>query len=360
MFASAEVNRAAEFVNADGAIGDGLAMLAWDDAAPLWRTALTRFSGATLYHREPWLEALRHCYGLNLQMAGLFASGELRAAALFARCRGLLGARLVSLPFSDHGEVLASDQDSRDALMRALAEAPGVKAMEVRGVAGPAPWVNVDCFLHWQVDLARSFERIYPTLGRQVKHKAKRARRERVVIERGTSLDYVKRFYELQLETRRRLGVPPQPFRFFAAVHQAFSRGGDYEIWFATHEGRIAAGLFLLRDQDTLYYKWSARREDGPSGASHLLGMSVIEEFAGRLNCLDLGRSDARNHGLNSFKEDLGGRSTSLPYAFLPSAPRHISSEVTSRPVKLARSLWKRLPLGVTRVAGEVVYRYLA
>ncbi|HSR58319.1 MAG TPA: GNAT family N-acetyltransferase [Candidatus Binataceae bacterium] len=360
MFASAEINPAVQIERADGTIRDGLAMLAWDDAAPLWRSAVNKFAGAALYHREPWLQTLCGCYGLNLQMAALFGSGELRAAAMFARCRGLFSTRLVSLPFSDQGEVLAADDDSRDALLHALAGAPGASAMEVRGVAGPAPWVNVDCFLHWEVDLTRPFDKIYPTFGRQVKHKAKKARKENVSVERGASLDHMRRFYELQLETRRRFGLPPQPWRFFASVHEAFSRSGDCEIWLATHEGRVAAGLVVLRDGGTIYYKWGARREDGPAGASHLLGMSLIEEFAGKAACLDLGRSDARNAGLNRFKEDLGGQSRPLPYTFLPSAPKHISSEVTSGPVKLARMVWKRLPLGVTRVAGELMYRYLA
>jgi hypothetical protein len=361
MFTSMEINRRVGF-EAGTAARNGLVTLAWDDAMPLWRTALNKFTGASLYHREPWLTALRECYGLDLKMAALFDSGELRGAAMFARCPGLRSNnRMVSLPFSDQGEVLAEDETSREALMRALAEAPLGKAMEVRGVAGPSPWVNVDCFLHWQVDLDRPFGRIYPTLGSQVKHRAKRARKENVRIERSASLEYVERFYELQLETRRRFGVPPQPFRFFAAVHRAFSPNGDCETWFANADGRVAAGLIVLRDADTLYYKWSARRDDGPTGASHLLGMSVIEEHAGRLKHLDLGRSDVRNEGLNSFKTSLGGKATPLPYAFIPAAPARVSSEVTGGGVeRLARAVWKRLPLPVTRVAGELMYRYLA
>jgi hypothetical protein len=361
MFTSMEINRCVR-LEAGVATRNGLATLAWDDAMPLWRAALNKFIGVSLYHREPWLTVLRECYGLDLKMAALFDSGELRSAAMFARCRGLRSNnRMVSLPFSDHGEVLASDELSRAALMRALAEAPLGKAMEVRGVAGLSPWVNVDCFFHWDVDLDRPFGRIYSSLGSQVKHRAKRARKANVRIERSASLEYVERFYELQLETRRRFGIPPQPFRFFAAVHRAFSPTGDCETWFANSNGRVVAGLIVLRDGDTVYYKWSARREDGPAGASHLLGLSLIEEYAGRLKHLDLGRSDVRNEGLNSFKTSLGGKATALPYAFIPAAPARVSSEVTGSGMeRFARAVWKRLPLPVTRVAGELMYRYLA
>lgn len=360
LLASAEIDPHSMARDGSAGVRDGLAVLAWHDAEPLWRSALSQFSGASLYHREPWLRALRDCYGLDLRTAVLFRSGELRAATTFARCPGIRSARMVSLPFSDQGEVLAADHESRAELMRALAQAPVGKAMEVRGVSGPRPWVNVDCFLHWQVDISRPFDRIYPTLGSQLRTKTRKARRNNVTIERANSLEFMRRFYELQLETRRRLGVPPQPFCFFEAVHQAFAPSGC-EIWFASHRGRIVAGLVVLHDGDTVYYKWSARREDGPAGASHLLGMNLIEEYAGHARFLDLGRSDARNQGLNQFKTGLGARPSPLPYAFLPSAPRHVSSEVmTSKPARLARAVWRRLPLEVTRVAGEVLYRYLA
>jgi hypothetical protein len=75
---------------------------------------------------------------------------------------------------------------------------------------------------------------------------------------------------------------------------------------------------------------------------------------------MDFGRCDVRNQGLLRSKADIGCVSRPLPYAFFPKAPRNISSEVLSGPAKIVSSIWKRLPLPVTRVLGEILYRSMA
>ena len=116
---------------------------------------------------------------------------------------------------------------------------------------------------------------------RTVRSGIKRAVKDNIEIDRGTGADYLKRFFDLQLQTRRRLGVPPQPFKFFSTVHQKFSRDGDCEVWFATLDGRDQAGLVVLRNGDQLCCKWSARDEHCHPGANHLLFAKMIDAHAG-------------------------------------------------------------------------------
>jgi hypothetical protein len=341
-------------------VGEGLRIATWPDASSAWRTALSTLPGAIFYHRERWLEALRSCYGLDLRVATLHRGGKLRAAVVFAHSKRLFSTRLISIPFSDRGEVLAADDEGRRDLMRALAAANPKASIEIRGTAGPAPWANVDCFLHWTLDVNRSFGDLYSGLGRTVRNGVKRARKDGIQIERGTSEEFMSRFFELQLETRRRLGVPPQPLKFFEAVHEKFSGNGDCQIWFATHQGRDLAGLVMLREGTELCYKWSARSDGAHPGANHLLVVAMLEEYAGKARSIDFGRCDSRNQGLIRSKADLGCTSIPLPYAFFPSAPSHISSEVLSGPARVLSSIWKRLPLWATRLLGEAMYRYVA
>ena len=335
-------------------------MAPWSEASPIWRAALKLLPGATLYHCERWLEVLRSSYSINLQVVTLHSEGELRAAGVLARTKGLFSTRLVSLPFSDCGQPLALDDEARADFLRALAASNPGASIEIRGAAGPEPWENINCFAHWTLAMQRSFAEIQAGFSRTVRGGIKRARKDNVQIDRGSSIDSMRRFFNLQLETRRRLGLPPQPFKFFATVYKKFARGDDCEIWLARLEGRDLAGLVLLRNGDQLCYKWAARLEDGHQGANHLLVASMIEEHAGKSRSLDLGRCDVRNQGLVRSKADLGCVARALPYAFYPKAPRIISSEVLSGPAKTLSRAWKRLPLPVTRVLGAALYRYIA
>jgi hypothetical protein len=338
---------------------DGLALTPWSEGRALWRLALARFPGATFYNSEPWIEALRAAYPIKLEVATLHRAGELRAAAVFARSNRLFATRLVSLPFADSSAPLACDDESRADFMRALVAANPAARIEIRGATGPAPWKNVECFDHWTLDLARPFKEISKDFSRTVRNGVKRALKDNVRIEHGADASFMARFFELQLVTRRRLGVPPQPFKLFATVLEKFSRSGDIEVWFATLEGRDQAGAILLRDGHQLCYKWAARAEDSHPGANHLLVSSMLEDHAGKEVSIDFGRCDNRNAGLVRSKVDVGCVGRPLPYAFFPNAPRHISSEVLSGPAKILSSLWKRLPLPVTRVLGAALYRYM-
>jgi len=339
---------------------DGLTMTPWREGLPTWRAARSRFSGVGFFHCELWIEALRAAYSMKLEVATLHRDGDLRAAGVFARKRGLRSTRLVALPFSDFGEPLASDDQSRADLMRALIASNPTASIEVRGAMGTERWRNVDCFAQWTLDLRRPFDEINAGFSRTVRSGIKRALKDDVQIDCGSDASYVARFFDLQLITRRRQGVPPQPFKLFSSVHEKFSRGGDLEIWLATLNGRDQAGLVLLRAGDQLCYKWAARIEDGHPGANHLLVARMIEAHAGKAATIDFGRCDVRNQGLLRSKADLGCLARPLPYAFFPTAPRQISSEVLSGPAKVLSSLWKRLPLPATRVLGEILYRYMA
>ena len=341
-------------------VREGLTLTPWSDAIPMWRAALKQLSGATFYHCERWIDALRDSYPINLEVATLHRRGQLRAAAVFARSQGLFVTRLVSLPFSDCGEPLAIDGEAREELLRALASSNQNASIEVRGCAGPAPWKNVDCFGHWTLDMDRPYSAIYSGFSRTIRSGIRRASKDHVQIDRGTGADYLKRFFDLQLQTRRRLGVPPQPYKFFSTVHQKFSRDGDCEVWFATQYGRDQAGLVVLRNGAQLCCKWSARDEHCHPGANHLLFAKMIDAHADHLGLIDFGRCDTRNQGLTRSKIELGCVQRPLPYAFYPIAPRSISSEVLSGPAKVLSTVWKRLPLPVTRVLGEALYRYMA
>ena len=342
------------------AVRDGLSTIGWEECLPLWRSALNSFSGATFYHCEPWIEAVRSAYSMRLEVATLHRGGELRAAGVLARAKGLFSTRLIALPFSDCADPLALDEQARADFMGVLlASNPGT-SIEVRGVAGAEPWQNVDCFGHWTLDLQRPYKEISARFSRTVKGGIKRGIKDNLQIDRGTSVEYLARFYNLQLETRRRLGVPPQPFKFFATVHEKFARGDNCEMWFARHEGRDHAGLVMLRGGNKLCYKWGARIENGNPGSNHFLVANLLEAYAGTATSIDFGRCDMRNQGLVRSKSEIGCEPRPLPYAFFPKAPSNISSEVLSGPARLASVVLKRLPLPVTRVLGEAFYRYLA
>src|SRR5262245_48008469 len=85
---------------------------------PRWLEFVTSHPSASIFHTPGWLESLRRTYHFEPVALTTSAPGlPLRNALVFCPVRSwLTGARLVSLPFSDHCEPLVDDADELRAL----------------------------------------------------------------------------------------------------------------------------------------------------------------------------------------------------------------------------------------------------
>lgn len=326
-----------------------------------WERLAARDPEAVFYQREPWLSTIARVYGLEFRAATLRdRAGELAAACLFARSRNPFGRRWTSLPCADAAPPLAVDEEARNRLLVSIAGSEFARGLlEVRGYAAPEPWKTANCFADWRLDLDRPLNAIQRSMAQNFRRQLNRGHERQFTIEADRTLNGLRRFYRLMLETRRRLGVPAQPWRFFRTVFDAMRASGNLEVWMISQGGRTVSAMVLLKDGDALHYKWSARSEPTPTGASHRLVAAVLERYAQQYRYMGLGRTDVRNVGLNRFKKEMGAKSYPLPYSFLPRIPAQVSAEVLDESRQWISRVWRRLPLPLTQLLGSVLYRYL-
>jgi GNAT acetyltransferase-like protein len=327
-----------------------------------WGQLLAATPRSTLYHRSSWIELLSRAYGLSFWLATIHENQKVRAGCLFARSRNPFKRRFVSLPFSDTCPPLATDSSAANELLDALiAENAPAAAYEIRGIEGAAPWTTAECFANWRLDLDRSIANIAGSLASNFRRNLQRSLQQGIKVEQGSGIDYVERFYALQLKTRRVFGLPPQPWRFFRLTQQIFGPDGSLAVWIASQDGEDVSSAVFLRDRDVSYYKWGARLPGHQSSANHLLFWNAIEELVSqRARAIDLGRADIRNQGLTRFKKELGAIAEPLPYSFYPRVPARVSPEVLTGTDWFVAKVWARMPIVATRVLGGAIYRFLA
>jgi hypothetical protein len=329
-------------------------------AEAIWRQLLEAAPVSTLYHRPAWIELLGRAYGLSFWLATIHQKGTVRAGCLFARSRNPFSRRFVSLPFSDICPPLATDVNGANELFKALIaeDVPGA-AYEIRGIEGAAPWRTAECFANWRLDLDRPIASIAGALASNFRRNLQRSLQQGIKVEQGSGIAYIERFYALQLESRRRFGLPPQPSQFFKLTQQIFGR--DVTVWIASQNGKDVSSAVFLRDRDVAHYKWGARRPGNQSSANHLLFWNAIEELVSQsAHAIDLGRADIRNQGLTRFKKEVGAIAEPLPYSFYPRVPARVSPEVLTGTGRFVAKVWTRMPIVATRVLGGAIYRFLA
>ena len=228
------------------------------------------------------------------------------------RVKGWTSRRLVSLPFSDHCDPLvdsADDVSEMLAFLSAHARATGCQSVELRPRNAGQPFESAarasglergaEYHLH-RLDLATSVAAIFGRMHHSSTQRAvRRAEREGLTYETGTSDRLLASFYRLLRMTRRRHGLPPQPLAWFrnliaclgqrVAIHAAINKDGE-----------AIAAILTLSAKKTIYYKYG-----GSDAAHHRLGgmpflfWRVIQDARARgFTDMDLGRSDIDQPGL--------------------------------------------------------------
>jgi lipid II:glycine glycyltransferase (peptidoglycan interpeptide bridge formation enzyme) len=183
------------------------------------------------------------------------------------------------------------------------------------------------------------------------------AHRRGVRIVRGTQPEHLKAFYRLHLQTRRRQGVPIQPWRFFETLGRTMFGQGLGFVLLAYHEEECLAGAVFLHWRGTLTYKYSASSMRGlPLRPNALLLSTAIRwgcEQGYRM--LDFGKSHLGNSGLRAFKSGWGATEVPLTYSFLSSRP---AESGRARLLPLLQAVIRHSPAFVCRAAGQLFYKH--
>jgi CelD/BcsL family acetyltransferase involved in cellulose biosynthesis len=331
-----------------------------------WTDLVSRHPRATAFHSREWLAALRETYGYE-PFAITSASPGQPLADGFVACRirsWLTGKRLVSLPFTDHCDPLASDDPSERRLLSRMIEESqqgGCGYLEFRPLAAPASvegFEPADTYCFHELNLAPTLDELHRNLHKDsIRRKIRRAEETPLVYESGATNELVDTFYHLLLITRRRHHLPPQPKSWFRNLMKQMRDAARIRV--ARKDGAAIAAILTLHHRAKVIYKYGCS-----DGAFHQLGgmpflfWKLIEESkAAGAESIDFGRSDLENEGLIAFKSKFGAAKRTLTYFRYPRANRQNAGDWGDS--LLARRVFSILPDGVLSAAGKVLYKHI-
>ena len=217
-------------------------------------------------------------------------------------------------------------------------------------------------FSRHTIDLSRSEKAMIAGFRRDTRARIRRARNKGVSITVSTSSDSMGEFYRLYCDTRKRLGVPPQPLYFFKKLHKLVVRSGMGAVARASVRGQVIAATVFLSFGRNVICKYSASTSDPELrriGATHLMLSEMIRVYAERGYAqMCLGRTDSSNHGLREFKKGWRGKEEVLRYhTYNLGAGRYHQAESTQTN-RVRRAIFSRLPIGLSRIASAVASRH--
>jgi CelD/BcsL family acetyltransferase involved in cellulose biosynthesis len=332
-----------------------------------WDDLVACHPRASAFHRRGWLEALKHTYGYTPLVLTSASAGEPLTDGIVA-CRissWLTGTRLVSLPFADHCDPLFGESSEElKASARLVEEFTGqhYKYLEFRPMRAWASLQNqflpFESFYFHELDLRPSLGQLFKGLHKDsIRRKIRRAEKEQLSYEAGRTGELIQAFYNLQMITRKRHHLPPQPKSWFQNLVKHM--GEDVHIRVARKNGVAIAAILTLRHRSTVIYKYGCS-----DGAFHQLGgmpflfWKVIEESkASGAERLDFGRSEMDNEGLIAFKDKFGTTKRTLTYFRYPGKKK--KQKYLHEDSRFMRRMLCMVPDGVLSAVGRALYKHI-
>ncbi len=355
---------------------------------PRWVSFVGEHPNGSIYHHPAWLEALEREYGQK----GVYlfcedAAGQVLAILPMLYTRGLpfnfggpfTGRRLSSLPRTPVAGPLSIDSRATVAVLQEavqrVSKNPGIQ-LQIK-TQGPdldglvdgvvcTPWR-----LSYVLQLAATSDGCFRVADSDYRYSIKKAinkaTRLGVHVRPAETLEDLRDWYVLYLDTMRRNVVPARPYRFFASLWELLRPQGMMQLLLAEQRevGRtrtIAGTIFLLLGRTVSCTFNGSRSRDFPLRPNDIIYWKAINEACSKgFEFFDFGEVAEGRPELARYKSKWGSKPVRL-YRYYYPAPRNLEigvAEPEGYPKLLTQAVWRRLPLGATACLSDHVYSYL-
>jgi len=338
-----------------------------------WNTFVEMHPLASIYHHSCWMELLRQTYDYKpYYLACTDEQDHFQAILpLFLVKSWLTGKRLISVPFSPYSGPLFNDEENLNPILRVLenrARCLEVDYVQLRCATNDfhfkrANYYKNEYYRIHKLDLRPNTDILIASFHKScIQRPILRSLKNGLVMKIAESEEDVKSFYHLQSQTRKKHGVPPQPYAYFLNMWKILYPLGYVQLLLAVYENRTVAAVLLLKFKETVIYQNGASDEQFLSlKPNHFLLWKAIEMAkAEGYHHFDFGTSSPQDKGLIQFKQRWGTKEYYLPYYCYPKGSVKTTNIESRLPFRVATAVFHYLPISVLRRIGEISYRHVA
>jgi FemAB-related protein (PEP-CTERM system-associated) len=332
------------------------------DAAPeRWDSYVQAHPDGTGYHLSAWRGVIERAFGHRTCYLAAEEGGRVAGVLPLVLFRSrVFGRFAVSMPFLNYGGIVADDDEVADALLRAgieEARKAGSRSLELRHTRRLCPALRPkEHKVAMRLRLCETAEAQWNALDRKVRNQVRKADKSNLSVVRGGE-HLLGDFYDVFAHNMRDLGTPVYSQRFFEEVFRAFPDRA--KIVCVRHEGRSVAASVVFRHRTAMEVPWaSSLREFNHLSPNVRLYWEMLQlAIDDGCRTFDFGRSTP-NEGTYNFKKQWGAEPVPLVWEYW-TAPGTALPDLSPKNAKYgtAISVWRKLPVGLTRLIGPPIVR---
>jgi len=336
-----------------------------------WDEFVRNHPDGTVFHLSNWAEVMIRTYNFKPYYFVLEGeSGNIKAGwPFFLVDNGVFGKKLISIPFTDYVNPLVNSENDYKKVFEKILQIYKIekcKNIEIRGEIGNSNNTSLKpniSFKNFILNLQGKFKSdIWNNLHSSVKRGIKKAQKYNIRTVISSDLNAVRIFYNMNVITRKKHGVIPQPYKFFLNLWQYIIQRKLGFVMLAILDNKPISSAIFLHYKGTMFYKYGASyTEYLKYRPNNLIFWQAINwGIKNNFRSLDFGRVSPDNKGLMNFKRHWGAEEFNLPYYYYPGVKGISSMKQSSLKYRVATSILRKTPTKLLEELGNKFYRYFA
>jgi len=329
---------------------------------PAWEAFMTDQGQTRLSLRPQWLSVLERGLGHRPFVIEAVEGETVRGLLPLVLVQSsLFGRFLVGLSYLNYGGVVCPYPETARRLIDAgieLAERLKVRHLELRHeepVEHPRMEMASGMKVHMRKALPKTTEALWAELGPKVRNQVRKGEKHALRVDWG-GVDLLGNFYEVFSRNMRDLGTPVYGRGLFRAILESFPDEAELCV-VRLGGGPIAAALLLHGRGSSEVPSAGSLRRHNPTCANMLMYWNLLSRAVERGQAeFDFGRSSP-DSPTYKFKDQWGARPFPAHWSYhVRSGDRSAMRPDNPKNQRLI-ALWRRLPVGLTRLIGPSVVR---
>ncbi len=327
---------------------------------PSWRQFAQR-AATTPLQLPAWLDVLIRAYRLHARVLALAdGAGAVNAALPMIRSKLPWRRGWTSLPYTDMFDPVALGRERRDELLGKIVDDATDGPILIRTNVALPGWTSRQVGTVQVIDVSSGAEGVMRDASSATQRNLKRAQRQgaglsaRPITEAS---EFLGANLALMAQSRRRLGAPTQPRRYWDAVWGLHVRGGALTVGVYLAGRLVASGIFIVGEKYAVYKYGASDSATWKLRPNHLMFATAFDELAARgVRTMDFGITDLANRSLREFKSRWGGQEKPAHYS--ATDPRLLPDSL--EPGQLLTRTIQHTPELVGRGVGALAYPLIA
>jgi hypothetical protein len=334
---------------------------------PKWDELLLSSPDYTFFHSSNWARVLYESYGFKPSYFTLISNKNLVVCVPFMEVKNIVGKRKgVSLPFSDYCAPICASNFPFVNVFSSIASFGNKKqwkTLEFRGNCAIKKDTPVsEYFYTHSIDLKQNEKTIYDNLRDSTRRNIKKAEQDGLKVTFEYSTSALKEFYRLNVSTRKRHGLPPQPLLFFNKLFEHCIEKKQGVIVCASYNNKVLGASIYLHFGKKVCYKYGASDLSNPTFRTNniIMWKAILHYRQKGFEHFCFGKTEPANTGLRQFKLGWTRHENVLNYYKYDLRRECFIENVPVKTSGIHTAVFRMLPKSALRIIGSLVYRYSA